>query len=281
MLDLDLLKAFLSVAETESFTRAAERLHRTQSTVSQQVKRLEETVGSELFDRTTRRIELTESGERLLANARRILTLVAETENALMAPSSELIRLGVPEDFAASRLTTILAEFSLARPTLRLEVTSDLSAALRRSFEAGDLDVAVFKARVGSVQGAPTWPERLCWVDSRKKPAIGRDPAPLVVFPPNGLYREEMIQALDQARRRWRIGYSSASLASIQSAVAAGLGVSLIPARAVLRTHQILGAKARLPDVKTVEISLHVKAGASPLAKALGERLRALLDAWR
>ena len=175
-------------------------------------------------------------------------------------------------------MTAILAEFSLACPTLRLEVTSDLSATLRKVYEAGDLDVAMFKAKAGSVHGVRTWPEHLCWIDSRQSPAIDRDPTPLVVFPPNGLYREEMMQALDQSERRWRIGYSSASLASLQAAVSNGLGISLLPARAVLPTHRVLSSEVRLPEVKTVEVSLHIRAGASPLAQALGERLSALLD---
>ncbi len=87
-----------------------------------------------------------------------------------------------------------------------------------------------------------------------------------------------MIQVLEQSQRRWRVGYTSASLASLQAAVSHGLGISLLPARAVLPTHTLLGPDMHLPEVTTIEVSLHIKPGASPIAQALGSRLSVLLD---
>src|SRR5690606_23053352 len=106
MLDLELLRSFVSVVDAGGFTRASERVHRTQSTVSQQIKRLEDDFGRVLLNRNARTVTPTEDGERLLSYARRILSLAEEARDVLARPSSEgAVRLGIPEDFAAYRLT--------------------------------------------------------------------------------------------------------------------------------------------------------------------------------
>src|SRR5579871_714377 len=117
MLDLDLLRSFVSVVDTGGFTRAGERVHRTQSTVSQQIKRLEDVVGYQLLHRNGREATPTEQGERLLAYSRRILALEQEAREVVSQPLGEgVLRLGIPEDFAAYRLTGLLADFVRSRP---------------------------------------------------------------------------------------------------------------------------------------------------------------------
>src|ERR1700738_998339 len=113
MLDLDLLRSFVSVVDAGGFTRAGERVHRTQSTVSQQIKRLEGDIGRPLLTRAGKDVTLTEAGERLLAYARRLLALAEEARDVVSRPGHEgAVRLGVPEDFAAYRLAKLLAGFS-------------------------------------------------------------------------------------------------------------------------------------------------------------------------
>ena len=120
MLDLELLRSFVSVVEAGGFTRAGERVHRTQSTVSQQIRRLEDDVGQPLLHRNGKDVTPTEAGERLLSYARRLLTLAEEARDVLARPGNEgAVRLGVPEDFAAYRLTKLLATFSRSHPNLR------------------------------------------------------------------------------------------------------------------------------------------------------------------
>src|SRR5216684_6410520 len=132
MLDLDLLKSFVSVVDAGGFTRAGERVHRTQSTVSQQIKRLEEDIGQPLLIRNGKEVTPTEAGERLLSYARRLLSLAEEARDVVSRPQHEgAIRLGIPEDFAAYRLTKLLASFSRSRPGLRLDVRADQSVYLR------------------------------------------------------------------------------------------------------------------------------------------------------
>src|SRR5262252_5385541 len=136
MLDLDLLRSFVSVVDAGGFTRAGERVHRTQSTVSQQIKRLEDTLGRSLLHRNGKQATPTEEGERLLSYARRLLALAEEARDAVARPTDGgIVRLGIPEDFAAQRLTKMLSQFARSRPGLRLDVRCDLSVDLRRDLE--------------------------------------------------------------------------------------------------------------------------------------------------
>jgi len=145
---LDLLRSFVSVVDAGGFTRAGERVHRTQSTVSQQIRRLEETLGRPLLLRDSKPVVPTEEGERLLAYARRILALAEEARDVVARPASEgAIRLGLAEDFAAYRLSEMLSQFARARPGLRLDVRCGLSVRLRHDVEHGELDLALLNSK--------------------------------------------------------------------------------------------------------------------------------------
>src|SRR5258708_32206703 len=120
MFDLELLRSFVSVVDSGGFTRAGERVHRTQSTVSQQIKRLEDDVGQPLLNRSGKDVTPTEDGERLLSYARRLLSLAEEARDVVTRPGNEGAgRLGIPEDFAAYRPAKFLASFSRSHPGLR------------------------------------------------------------------------------------------------------------------------------------------------------------------
>ena len=141
-------------------------MHRSQSTVSQQIRKLEEALECALFIRDGRQIQLTEDGERLLGYARRMLALSTEVREAVSGRQRvDVVRLGIPDDFAPEALTALLAAYVRERPTLRLSVRCDLSAALTRSLERGDLDVALLSREPGAGMdtGAAlaAWPEHL------------------------------------------------------------------------------------------------------------------------
>ncbi|WP_404840708.1 LysR family transcriptional regulator [Aeromonas media] len=274
MLDPHLLQSFVAIVETGSFTRAGERMHLTQSTISQQMRRLEQQLGCPLLDRSGRQVVTTSQGETLLGLARRILGLLARAGDRVGEASLPL-RLGVPEDFAAGAMTAVLAAFARQYPEVRLEVQSDLSHALWQAFEAGELDLALIKQGRGQGEPIARWREPLAWVYSRDWPAGERDPVPLVVFPNEGLYRRQITDALDARGIPWRIAYVSASLASLQGAVSAGIGVSLLPTR-LLQPDQV--ELTHWPSVRPVELALHLGAGGSePLAR-LCEALITLCD---
>ncbi|EKB17272.1 LysR family transcriptional regulator [Aeromonas veronii] len=274
MLDPLLLRSFVAIIDTGSFTRAGEQVHLTQSTISQQMRRLEQQIGCPLLDRSGRQVVATAEGEQLLGLARRILALLAQAEEQVSEGSVSL-SLGVPEDFAAGAITPVLAAFARDYPEVRLEVESGLSHHIWQRFAAGELDLALVKQVRG--QGSPlaSWSEPLVWVDSRDWPAKGRDPLPLVAFPSEGLYRRQMTEALDGLGRRWRVAYVSASLASLQGAVSAGIGVSLLPKR-LMPADQL--ALTQWPKVAPVELALHAaKDGGEPLSR-LSSALIALCD---
>src|ERR1700753_957193 len=176
MFDLELLRSFISVVDAGGFTRAGERVHRTQSTESQQIKRLEDDVGQPLLNRSGKDVTPNEAGERLLSYARRLLPLAEEARDVMARPGHQgAIRLGIPEDFAAYRLTKLLAAFSRSHPGLRLDVRADQSVYLRRDLERGELDLALLKRDANEKGGIAVWPEQAHWGTSRSPPL---DPQP-------------------------------------------------------------------------------------------------------
>jgi DNA-binding transcriptional LysR family regulator len=281
MLDLELLRSFVSVVDSGGFTRAGERVHRTQSTVSQQIKRLEDNLGQQLLNRTGKDVTPTEAGERLLSYARRLLSLAEEARDVLARPANEgAVRLGIPEDFAAYRLTKLLASFSRARPGLRLDVRADQSIYLRRDLDRGELDLALIKRDAGGKDGIAVWPERVHWVTSKAHPTpIKAQSVPLIFFPAGCLYRTRAIHAIESAGRSWHMAYTSSSLSGIQAAVAAGLGLSILPEIAVQADHQVLTAKDGFASIDKTEIALMASPHASPATLRLADRLAEFCDA--
>ncbi|MFC6670182.1 LysR family transcriptional regulator [Marinobacterium aestuariivivens] len=159
-LDPVLLRSFVAVVESGSFTRAGDRVHLSQSTVSQQIRRLEEQLGCALLDRHGRYVATTEQGQHLLGYARRLLNLMNEAvEQLQQGQRQNELRIGVPEDFAAERLTPTLAGFARDHPDTRLEVTSDLSSRLWQQFSAGAFELVLVKQRRGQAPAQACWPE--------------------------------------------------------------------------------------------------------------------------
>ncbi|WP_027549713.1 LysR family transcriptional regulator [Bradyrhizobium sp. Cp5.3] len=280
MLDLELLRSFVSVVEAGGFTRASERVHRTQSTVSQQIKRLEEDVGQVLLHRDGKDVRPTEAGERLLSYARRLLSLAEEARDMLRQPDGEgAIRLGIPEDFAAYRLAKLLGAFSRSHPGLRLDVRADQSKNLSRDLERGELDLALYKREAGEKGAIAVWPEQVHWVTSKSHP-INADvtSVPLIGFPLGCLYRAGAIHALESAGRPWHMAYTSSSLAGIQAAVAAGMGLSILSEMAIQTDHRVLTAKDGFAPINRTEVALMASPDASPATLRLANRLAEFCD---
>ena len=280
MLDLELLRSFVSVVDSGGFTRAGERVHRTQSTVSQQIKRLEDDIGQQLLNRTAKDVTPTEAGERLLSYARRLLALAEEARDVLARPDhAGAVKLGIPEDFAAYRLTKLLATFSRSHPTLRLDVRADQSASLKRDLERGELDLALFKRAAGEKGGIAVWPERVHWVTSKSRPIDTSLPSvPLIGFPAGCLYRARAIHALESAGHAWHMAYTSSNLSGIQAAVAAGMGLSILSEMAVQPDHRVLTAKDGFAPIDRTELALVASPDASPATLRLADRLAEFCD---
>jgi DNA-binding transcriptional LysR family regulator len=266
--DLDLLRTFAAVVETGGFTRAAERVHLTQSTVSQQIKKLEANIGHSLLlrDRSTGGIRTTEEGEILLSYARRLLATAEEAMDVMRKPTApKTVRLGVPEDFAGRRLIDLLSTFSAAAEHIRLDTVSGWSVELRRLLDAGEIDLALIKREPGDGACLASWDEELVWVDGMR--GVARDETvPLAVFPVGCIYRERAIRFIEGTGRRWRIAYTSQGLMGVQAAVASGLGISLLPSNAVLPEHRKLGATDGFDPQPPSELAL-VRGRSRPLAE--------------
>lgn len=261
--NLGLLATFVAVAETGSFTRAAESIHLTQSTVSLQIRKLEAGLGHSLLTRERGQygVYLTDEGERLLGYARRLLALAAEAQESMRNPAAPVtVRLGVPEDFAGRRLIGLLARFAHASPGIRLDTVSGWSSELRRQIDNRTIDLALIKREPGDGPDLAHWEEKLVWVGNISSPS-GNDPVPLATFPVECIYRTRATQTLDAIGRKWRIAYSSQGLMGVQAAVASGLGISLLPTSAVIREHHVLGPDDGYPDQPPTEMAL---IGSSP-----------------
>jgi DNA-binding transcriptional LysR family regulator len=280
MLDLELLKSFVSVIDAGGFTRAGQRVHRTQSTVSQQIKRLEEDVGQLLLIRNGKDVTPTEAGERLLSYARRLLSLADEARDVVAQPGHEgAVRLGIPEDFAAYRLAKLLASCSRKGAGLRLHVRADQSASLKRDLERGELDLALFKRAAGEKGGIAVWPERVHWVASKTHSRdLGEGSVPLVGFPTGCLYRAGAIHALESAGRAWHMAYSSSNLSGIQAAVAAGMGLSILSEMAIQSDHRVLTAREGFAPIDKTEVALVASPDANPATLRLADRLAEFCD---
>lgn len=277
-MDLDLLHSFVSVVDAGGFTRAGERVHRTQSTVSQQIRKLESDLGCALFRRMGRQVDLTEDGERLLGYARRMLALSTEIRETVSGkPGLEIVRLGVPDDFAVPQLTALAADFAAARPQARIAMRCDLSVHLGRALDRGELDIALIKREPGAGDCLAAWPERLRWLRGRQgsdKPLP--DPIPLVVFPQGCVYRNRAIHALESAGRRWRIAYESPNIHGLQAALEGGLGIGLLAERCMTPGTQ--SCDDLLPPPAPSELALHLNPMAGAAARELAQVIRQFCD---
>lgn len=228
-MNTNLLRAFVAIVDAGGFTKAGIRLHRTQSTVSQQVSRLEEDVGRPLLKRNTRSVEVTVHGEQFLGYARRMLALEEEARAVLKAQERlTFIRLGIPEDFAITTLPALLKRFSARHREVCLEVICALSNELLARLAAGQLDLALVKEEDRPRSALMHWPEELRWVGPQHMDIYSEKPIPLVVFPQGCLYRNRAVFALETIGRSWRVAYESPNLSGINAAVQCGVGVTLL-----------------------------------------------------
>lgn len=275
-LDPDLLRSFVLVAEGGSVTRAATRVGRTQSAVSMQMRRLEETLGQPLLVRGPRGLTPTPHGTWLLDRARLLLAMHDEIVANFRAPTiAGHVRLGTPDDYALVWLPEILAGFARSHPAVDVEVVCLPSSDLLPMFERGELDVTLFSSgQEGSDADAETlWRGPLRWVGSATRPVHRVRPLPLVLAHNGCLWRRAAAAALARAGVPWRMAYSSASQTGTHAVVLAGLGVTVGLSVSPSPGLRLLGPEDGLPALPELEIAMVRRAGV-PVADALAERIR-------
>lgn len=257
-IDTITLQCFLAVAETGSFTKAAERVHRTQSAISQQIAKLENMLAKPLFVRG-KTFALTKEGQRFLGYARQIFVLHCEAIDQLKEPDLEgEVRFGLPEDFASLYLSDVLVDFSRIHPRVFLNVECDLTLNLFQRFKRGEFDLVLVKMNRPQdfPNGLEVYSESLKWVgDSSIMKQDKTKPLPLVLSPQPCVYRTRAIKALDKAGIKWRLVFSSPSYAGTVAAVKAGLGITVLPRNMIPEQLAIISHN-KLPRLHDTHICL-------------------------
>jgi len=280
LLDIDQLRTFIAIAETGSFTKAAEVVNKTQSAVSMQMKRLEERLARAIFARDGRASKLTEDGTRLLDYARRLVKLNVETVAAFSdAALSGRVRLGVPDDYADRYLPEIMARFSRAYPGVELTVLCEPSVELIERIDASKIDLAII-TNCDSRRAAETFRrERLLWVTSNRHPTHMENPVPLALGRPSCAWRTTSIERLESIGRPYRLLYSSSNAGAVAAAVLAGLAVSVLPESGLRPGMRVLSAADGFPELPPCHIGLMRNAReSSALADALAGHIISSLD---
>jgi DNA-binding transcriptional LysR family regulator len=279
-LDLDQLHTFVTIADMGSFTRAADEVHRTQSAVSMQMRRLEDRIGKQLFEKDGRTNRLTEDGEKLLAYARRMVRLSRETLAAFDDESLEgHVRIGTPDDYADRFLPEIMARFARSNPRVELSVVCEPTVNLVEHVRRGNLDIAIISHDGEKGSAEVVRREPLLWVASANHSVHTEEILPIAVGRPSCLWRRAACDMLDQMNREYRILFTSWSATVIIASVLSGLAVSVLPECALRPGMRILGESdgfGALPDVKIGILRGH---SAQPqIVDALAQHISESLD---
>lgn len=228
-LDTELLRTFVAVAETGNVTRAAQRIHRTQSAVSMQLRKLEETVGSVLFLRGSRGVSLTEKGHQLLVNARRIVALLDETAASLAVPPlSGKVRLGIPEEYGLGMLSRALGTFAQVHPDIEIMAHYGCSTANVAAVAADELDLALVFEWQDFSDGEVLMTDPTVWVTSDAHGVHRRDPVPIALYQNSGWCMDFAIRSLERRSIPYRVAYRSDTNGGLKMAVASGLAIAPI-----------------------------------------------------
>lgn len=256
-LDLDLLRTFVAVVESGSFSNAAPLVGRSQSAVSMQVQRLEQSVGRELFARGPQAARLNAAGDELLIYARKLLRLSDEARAAITRPEEVgSVRLGAPEDYVAQFLPPVLAQFAAMHPLVAVDLICEPSRQLVPAIASRRIDLAIVTRLLGQTFDIQRR-EPLVWVASRNHVAWEPDTLPIALFEAGcGPAHSHVLEALNGAARPYRVAYSSASLAGLIAVVEAGVAVAGLPRCSVPPSLRIVGQREGLPFLQELEISV-------------------------
>jgi DNA-binding transcriptional LysR family regulator len=297
-LDIAALRTLVIGMELGSFARAADRVGRSTSAVSAQIKKLEEQAGAPLFRKSGRGLALTDAGEVMLDYARRMVGLNDEAAVATRGLDMEgWIRLGLQEDFGEALLPQLLGRFARAHPKVRIEARVARNTDLQERFDAGQLDLALLwdggmdrhgnggasRPRADSSREVIARP-RMCWIGpatalspaERADSADGKEPLPLIAFDRPCLFTHAAVAALDRARIPWRLVFTSPSLSGLWAATAAGLGINVRTPYGLPAAVRALDSKAAgLPSLPSIPLVMLKRPGeAQPLADRLAAMMR-------
>lgn len=255
-LDLDQLQSFCAIADCGSFTEAARRVHKTQSAVSMQIKRLEERLGHDLLVRDGRGVSLTHYGDELYARARKMLRVNAEILDLFSDEDLQgSIRFGVPDDYAVRLLPVILSSFQKTHPKIVVDVRCQPSEELLEGMKRGNYDLIVFSQGTNEQYGELFRTEPMFWVASHGGTALEQDPLPIA----GGLHccwKDNAVEVLNRIGRDYRIAYTSSNAIAIASAVLTDLAVGFLPESALQPGMRVIQEDKHLPRLRDAQIAL-------------------------
>lgn len=240
-LQIDWLKCFVAVVDAGSLSGAAPEVHRSQSAISMQLKKLEAALNCQLLVRGPRQHQLTPQGQLLLGYARRMLDLHVETQAAFNREDVKgRIRLGVPDDYAARYLTPVLKRFAPHYAAVEIELSCEQSTSLIPRVKRGELDLALV-SRDNPRQGTLLFHEPMVWVGAAQFLVWRRDPLPIAVYEDTSLAKRSALRSLALQGRRYKVVYNSSSLAGQIAAVESGLAVAVLTQCSAPAHLEILG----------------------------------------
>lgn len=262
---LEQLRSFVAVVQCDGFHQAGLLINRSQSAVTQNIKRLEECLDCSLLLRKQGRLlGLTQEGQRFFTQAMVVLEQVEQAVLTLKKPMLKgRVRLGVPDDFIIENLHPVISRCLVSHPSLHIDVMSTVSSKLQKQYQQRKLDIALYKV-LSPLNDADLdieilRSEPLYWVANKAITFNQLDEVPLVVFPDGCAYRKAAISALERLGKSWRISYTSASYENIRRAVSAGLGIGILSRGAVSLEHTILNGEHHFPDLPLVYLVMAVR----------------------
>lgn len=279
-LQIDWLRAFVACVDAGSLSSAALEVHRSQSAVSMQLKKLEAAVGRPLLARGPRHLQLTPDGQQLLGYARRMLDLQAEAQAALQGETvSGQVRLGVPDDYASQYLTPVLKRFGPRHGGVEIQLDCEQSTALIPRVASGELDLALV-SRDHARRGMLLFHEPMVWVGSPQFEVWMRKPLPIAVYEAESLGRRSAINALALQGRPYKVVYHSSSLAGQIAAVESGLAVAALTQCSAPAHLQVLGLEHGLGPMEPMQVAVY-RSKASQGSKAVDSLYRMLVQTLR
>ncbi|MCQ4300177.1 LysR substrate-binding domain-containing protein [Pseudomonas songnenensis] len=285
LLESDVLRTFVAIAESGSFTRAAGQIYRSTSAASMQIKRLEETLGHSLFVREARQVRLTPAGETLLGYARRLLKLNEEAVAQFRQPTLQgRVRFGTPADVGTRILPGLLALFARSHPGVEVDVSVARSIDMIERIDTGELDLAL--VTIGNLgqddsRGEPVHSEPLVWAGRSGGIAALHSPLPLALASPDCAWRRQALDALDRIGRHYRIAYSSEQTSGQEAAMIADLAIAPYPASLLRPPLQRLDGQYGLPPLGDYRINLLRGSNRSEAVDILAEQVIAAFVEYR
>lgn len=259
-LDIDLLRAFIAVVDNGSVTRAALQIHRSQSAISMQIKRLEQQLGQVLFERTKRSLLLTQQGKELTVYARRLLNLNDQALIALVQPSDKkILRIGCPDDYSLTILPKLLQLLRARNSGVQLLITTANSGQLRQAMDNNEIDIAILTRQSASNEGVLIYQEHGVWVSSNKQTFLQR-PLPLVLFEQSCKYHSQVIDGLEKNNIPYDLICSTSNVALLLSLVREHIGVSVMPKNAVPK-ELIFEDQSMVAELPVAEVIISVRGG--------------------